>query len=681
MKVVTNEMNKVNATNAESFINKFTGSVLIIGVNESNLPGSLIINFPADLESSVVARAKEQDDLESVVNIKYRGVEDLPSTVQPALSSDLHSSVSVRPHNRMSGIVEVVEPPVIVAEFSPIEDTYVREDMPKLNYGRDGDQFVGTNWNGTRYRTLLRFDISDLPADKRIKKATLVLELLNSRPSIPIGVYEIPVGQEWTEYGVTWDSQPSYGTLIKSYDSGVYAGRTEVDLTSYVTELYEGKREHNGLMLKSLIENTLGSYKQYGTRETEDENLRPKLIVEYYDPTVFSYKRDDLRWSVFVIANNKSELDSSVVVAGYVEEDDLPGSITVRDPMAPVSDDLPSVIGVTRDELPSYVWVLGSDHVDSSVIVRNTSVLELESTVGVSRGEVPSEVYVRYYEDLESYVYAKARENNDLDSYVIVNVKEREGSVYVRFYDDLDSTVEPRVADDKDLDGVVGVTRDELPSQVHVRWYDDLESYIQPRAYLNSDLDSSVWVRSEFFAGSVIVRVEDYSEMPFTVTARETDSEDLDSRILPRVPFDHDLEGTVEVRLTDQDDVPGTVIPRVVGASDLSTTVEVDIAYNLPSRVFIRGTGIDDLDSVIGVRHDDLIDLHSRLITRIEEYGDLDGSVTSRVRAEEDLDGEVFVREVLKHELPGSVRPRVTGHSDLHSVVEVGGEIGYVFIM
>ena len=535
-----------------SFTNKFTGKVIIIGTGSNDLPGSIGINHSADLPSSVSIISEKPHDLPSSVNVGYSGEAELPSSIHVNVPVDLPSSVKVRARNKMTGIVEVVEPPVVKVRLSPIEDTHARDGMPKLNYGRDHDMFVGVDWNGQKYRSFLRFDISSLPSNKIIKKATLVLTLLNSRPPIPIGIYDIPSGETWTEYGLTWDNQPSQGTLIKSYDSGTYAGKTEIDLTSYIEEWYTGARQHNGFMLKVLDETELGRYKQYGTRESTST---PYIEIEYYDPYVFSNKKEDLPGSLFVFATGTEDLPGTVVVNGYTGEEDLPGSVIVRNPKDYVDDDLPSSVTVSRDYLPSTVHVTygGQEDIEGSVIVRVESTDYIEGTVTVGRPELPGSVYITPYQDLPSSVHVKGFGWGDLPSTVHISKPEIPGSVIVvrDGYADLDGSVSVRQAEEADLPSEVTISRPELP-------------------------------------GSVTVRSASESDIEGTLTVRVHGDSDLPGSVRPRVWGEHDLDSTVKVRVVGEYDLPSSVIPRVIGVADLPSSVIIQHGignYDLPSSV------------------------------------------------------------------------------------------------
>ena len=580
--------------------NKFTGKVFVVGANEHDLPGSLIINFPFDIDSSVVVRAAEDIDLLSSVFIAYSDYSDLPSFVQPAIPYDIPSSVFVRPHNKMSGFVEVVEPPTITVRLSPVEDTYARDDMPKLNYGHDHDMFVGVNSNGTKYRSFLRFVIDSIPEGKKIKRATLVLSRLNTRQSNIIGVYDIHQGQEWTEYGLTWDNQPTQGTLIKTYDSGVRPGTSEIDLTSYVSEWYEGGRSHNGFMLRALDElESLGKYKQYGTREGDHP---PYLEIEYYDPTVYSHKKNDLPSSVFIYAVGEDDLPGSVVVNSYVDDDDLEGHVIVRDPTAPVDDDLPASVVIVKSELPSTVFVVsvGEDDIDGLVKVRHTYSNDMDAVVRVNRPEIEGCIFVRYYSDLDGTMVVRGAVDSEIYGHVVVNRPEIEGSVEVRYYDDLPGSVVPRLEVDEELPSSVVINATEREGTIYVRFYDDIDGSVVARALGYDEIPSTVFIRSEFIKSVVYIRRTNDEDIDSSFIIRAHDFHELDGTVIPRIPEDNDLPSTIKIRVGGEYDTPGTVIPRVVGAYDILTELEIEISYVLPSSVYVR-IPEDDYDDEIFV--------------------------------------------------------------------------------
>lgn len=644
-----------------AFNNKFSGKILVIGGGIKDIEGQVRINYPKDLPSSVTVRARTNKDLPSTVDVKFSTHTDLLSTVRTGHSLDLPSSVRVRPHNKMSGLVEIVEPPVFTVKLSPVEDTYVRDDMPKLNYGNDHDMFVGASAGGVLYRSFLRFDIAAVPKQNTIKKATLVLGRLNSRPAIPVGIYEVPSGETWTEYGLTWDNQPGIGNLIKTYDSGIYAGTTLVDLTSFITEWYNGSRDHNGFILKSLQEEAAGLFKQYGTRESDHV---PYIEIEYYDPHIFSYGKQDLPSSVFVVSAGQSDLLSSVVVQGYDGKDDLASSVTVRDPKIPVDDDLPSSVAVTRDYLPSslFVKLRGDYDITSSVAVRVKDADDILGQVFVNKPEIVGGVHVRPYTDLDSKVSVTYKGDEDLIGTVAVNSPEINGKVEVTPYADLSSSIVVKGFNDDDLISSVAVNSPELVSQVEVPAYDDLGGSVAVRQSLDDDLVGSVAVTRPDLICSVYVGA----------------SADLKGSVTPRVKGRDEITGSVFVV---SGHINSQVTVRRMLEKDLDSSLYVWGIYNedISSSVIVRVTENDDLPSSVRVRRATETDLKGSVIPRILSADDIPSTV--EVHHVYDLPSKVSVRVEGKEDLPSTVIPRVTTSDDLVSSVFIDGDEGYAFVM
>ncbi|OBR64921.1 hypothetical protein A7K91_04900 [Paenibacillus oryzae] len=508
----------------------------------------------------------------SIIGAHYN---DLNGTVIINHSYDLDSIIRIRHHNRMKVQLELVEPPLVKMVLSPIEDTHVRESNPRFNYGRDHDLFVGAGSSeGNRYRGFLRFRIDSIPLDKKIKKATLVLHRLNSRPAIPIGLYDIPVGEIWTEYGLTWGNQPSQGALIKTYDSGTYAGLNEIDLTSYIEEWYEGRREHNGFMLRTLDEFAVGAYKQYGSRESD---LFPSLEIEYYDPVVYSIKKEEIRSSVFIVGLGSKVIESSVVVSNYLETQDVPGSVFVRDPYEPSVEDLGSSVHVSRDTLPCSMVIVQSDREDmpSRVMIRLNAADDLKSLVQISKPEIPVSIYIRPHFDLEALLFVFGSMAEDLSFSVTVNTPERQGSIIVRPYIDMAGTLEVRGAGCSTFPSYIMVNTPDKDCSVIVRSYRDFSGAVTIRSAQNDDLPSSLFVISDFINSSVTVRIDGEHHLSSSFLVRAVGDADLLSTVLPRVVEDLDLMFSLKILKPAEHELSSTVIPRIRHADDIDSSVEI----------------------------------------------------------------------------------------------------------
>lgn len=102
-----------------------------------------------------------------------------------------------------------------VVELPAIADSYIASARPNQNFGADS-LFLGYNLVGDRFgaqRLLVRFDIAgNLPNNAVINSARLRLRLSFSSPSndAPMGTVLRRLASDWSETGVTWNSEPAW---------------------------------------------------------------------------------------------------------------------------------------------------------------------------------------------------------------------------------------------------------------------------------------------------------------------------------------------------------------------------------------------------------------------------------------------------------------------------------------
>ncbi|MDG0874551.1 hypothetical protein L5D93_19800 [Paenibacillus thiaminolyticus] len=89
------------------------------------------------MDAAISARVPRGAELPAVLDIKYRGNEDMTAAIEAMASSYLSASIEIRPHNRMVGRVELLETPRKDASLPPVADSTTRSDpeLVTLNYG------------------------------------------------------------------------------------------------------------------------------------------------------------------------------------------------------------------------------------------------------------------------------------------------------------------------------------------------------------------------------------------------------------------------------------------------------------------------------------------------------------------------------------------------------------------
>ncbi len=195
-----------------------------------------------------------------------------------------------------SATLLLASPPVARNEMSNIamiyanKDVKVSESYPSKNYANDDleitcklDAFLNPS---ERNYTYVQFDLSSLPSNKQITHAELYLYLSaasNFMPSLQPNIKVYQLDSPWFETLLTWNTQPS--------SEGVYVTETTVslpatgatigwDVTSAVTDWYEGTTPNYGFLLKS---SNCDFDMIFKSSETAGLNARPRLLVTYED--------------------------------------------------------------------------------------------------------------------------------------------------------------------------------------------------------------------------------------------------------------------------------------------------------------------------------------------------------------------------------------------------------------
>ncbi len=165
-------------------------------------------------------------------------------------------------------------------------DATVLEQQPTRNTGSTIDMIAGYDDDVPFgiVRALVGFDLSSIPADAVISRAELSLYLVE-RYDYPnrtrtLTVHRVTSG--WTESGLTWNTQPSFGEQVASLaiPTSQYS-RYNLDITALVRAWRSGAQPNYGLMLRG--PETSGddsAWMGFGTREDELP-YRPYLRLEY----------------------------------------------------------------------------------------------------------------------------------------------------------------------------------------------------------------------------------------------------------------------------------------------------------------------------------------------------------------------------------------------------------------
>ena len=143
-------------------------------------------------------------------------------------------------------------------------DAYVSDGSPNSNYGSAGGLSTGeVDFGGpsyTSYRAFVKFDVSSIPANAQITKATLYL--VAGRNSVPcdrtssatVTISEV-LNTSWTENGLTYINMPStfkwiYSKTVSNFDDCT-SHQHSFDVKDAVQDWVTGTNPNLGLSIKS----------------------------------------------------------------------------------------------------------------------------------------------------------------------------------------------------------------------------------------------------------------------------------------------------------------------------------------------------------------------------------------------------------------------------------------------
>ena len=187
----------------------------------------------------------------------------------------------------------IVRVNAVVVTLQPSEaDTRISETFPTLNFGPSSEMpAMVTQVSGTDYieRSLVRFDLSSIPAGSTIYSATLTLFCKSVMPGA--GAYDYTVYRatfDWDEGTVTWNSVSggSWSTANSATITGIYLNQfSSWTVTGIVIDWITNAVANQGFII--VIQATSGSCggtfstNEYGTGSAE---WAPELQVDYGPP-------------------------------------------------------------------------------------------------------------------------------------------------------------------------------------------------------------------------------------------------------------------------------------------------------------------------------------------------------------------------------------------------------------
>jgi hypothetical protein len=167
-------------------------------------------------------------------------------------------------------------------ELYPIADAYICDCLPDVTNPNGGKYALFQGQYGSCYdRTLMRWDLSELEKDLKIRKAELVLNWGTFHGVRSGKMAFFPIKKKWDAATVTINTRPPYDTGLKvtaDWPEGNLGGLLKVDITPIFMKWYNHEIENNGLYCHS--ENTKGPCDlEYTSVDNAEKILWPRIVV------------------------------------------------------------------------------------------------------------------------------------------------------------------------------------------------------------------------------------------------------------------------------------------------------------------------------------------------------------------------------------------------------------------
>lgn len=485
-----------------------------------------------------------REDLASVLFVAPNGRVQISADIIPVFKEDIASNVGVKqpttavsyitvaPVSRMQVTADIVPPPTITADLIPVKDAFIREGVPRLNYGREQEMLAGSMAGGEVFKSLVQFDISSIPQNQKLKTAKLRLYVDQDRlEGEPILAYEVL--KDWTEDGVTWASSPEVGDGLLTIHTNGDKAYVEVDVMPLVMDWYTGVRVNRGLMF-TLDKLGEGIYARLGTKE-RGADYAPRLVIEYIDPQVRSYGVGEIY---------------STITARRTESKGVATTLTVKSTWA--GDDKPSDLRVFNQDMRETSIKVSREYAVTTITVRREDTSPVATTLTVQRNDV----------DDKPTTIKVSREY--LHTGITVRAEGKSEAV---------TTITVRRSDASTTDTGIKISRDYVPTQIDVWEKNQIASTITVTGMGGNGLGSDVTVRrSDAFNLRSTIDVWEKSTQASTITVK---SGYFRSSIV--VPYRASSDLVTKIRVAEKyaSDLVTTI--HIGGYDDLYTTIIVEI--------------------------------------------------------------------------------------------------------
>ncbi|WP_182914841.1 DNRLRE domain-containing protein [Paenibacillus thiaminolyticus] len=552
------------------------------------------------IDAAISARVPRGAELPAVLDIKYRGNEDVTAAIEAVASSYLPASVEIRPHNRMVGRVELLETPRKDVSLPPVADSTTRSDpeLVTLNYGDMKSMVTGKGSNES-FEAFIHFGPLNelLPDVYRLEKATMKLYYAGA---FPVGT-SIELHQPhsiWRELGITHANKPnSVELLVDEYTLHPAERCIEVDVLRIVERWLQGELDNYGFIVKTQDDYAVTFY-------TRESHKPPVLQLRYIPNQVYSIGRSAIDASVFVYGVGGSERRASLTVHSDRGADDRTATLYVHQPADPMFEWQDGFLLVSRPVHPAAVTVAIREYpeLEASCTIRKNMASERRVIMAASTPDKPACItvdpnislacsltvmkkesegpessitasvpaltayvevsrYHKHYDDTVASLSVREERNSDIRSRAIVSKPDMHAALTIRALGEREMAGQIEVPHYEDHHASLAASRPEVPAAVDVKHASSIETYLYVKH--EHTLDSTILIKlpSELKA-FLVVHAFDEVEAALQVSVPE-----LHGYLAPRVIGEEDCAAAALIRQRDAGDLHGVITVGSAGGA------------------------------------------------------------------------------------------------------------------
>ena len=679
-------MNHNKENESEIFIppnNRMAGIYTLYAVKDFVVGAEIDVRSPENSIQDTEISIKVQRDYikDTVLDVKYRGVSDVLTEIQPIGHNNIYSEISVSPHNRMWALYEVQEPPKITDVFNPLQDAFTREkpEFQSINYGSNSSLVVG-RYENEIFRSFIQFDFSNWNTGFVIIESKLKLYYSGELPENS-KIEILTVAQQWHEYGITHLNRPSpTSLLVDSYKINEVERYVEFEFTNTVINWIQKYIDNYGFVVR-LSNESEESLINFKARES---NRPPELVITYYDSRIYSSGRSQVPTEIFVWQVGESFIDAEITVSSVVGNSDIPTELYVHRYEVPVDNKLDVEITVTRSMTYSELEVAQNDESDVLTEISVRSDININKTdveITVSKHFAESEIFIKYVDSVETIVTVQRNENNEMDTEVSVTRDFIDSEIFIKHRSNVDTEITVERDGESSISTEISVTRDYTQSEISIKYRSEVVTEITIQRNRVDAVDTEITATRDLAHTEIISRVGRFSEIDITFYVRVLDTSEIDTEITitrdstdieidVRAIEDNNIETELYVRAIEESGIDSEI---AITRDAVLTEITVVEFSTVDAEIFVKYR--DDILTEITATHFDFVDTELDVI--INSILPVEITVTRNK-----IDTVITVPYWDESSTLIEIRPRILQAADIPTEIIVATKRGaYVFII